>query len=396
MKQSGKLPRGREKCQRDLENLARTLPGGAKPERGTQSLLLDVLSYIEFLQRMIQDAQNKLTPPTPPQASLPLWPYGDPRGQKSQVPHCRPRKRRRTRAVSAERCRAVLQSRRCLSLERRAEREPRSPEKQSARRGRHSAGSAGADEESELCSEDTARPRLRQALVSYLSSSDDSDAGPWLPSLSPPGLHCQATPCPPQVSTHSPLHLGLSPSLLSSPGHHILQGSSAQVLFEEVQLSSCSSPDLLNSQGYALPVAFTLDHSYQSQGVGSPVGGDRRQVKNGSGEKRVSHGFSRLQLLRKKCVNGFIMFCRVNRRPYLSARPGTASTTATKELAELWREMSAQERRPYCIRALQFSLLHGRLVKQCSLRVSHEDLTPPKPLSVLLAEKTLRTHLLTL
>ncbi|KAM3912100.1 LOW QUALITY PROTEIN: meiosis initiator protein [Leptodactylus fuscus] len=97
---------------------------------------------------------------------------------------------------------------------------------------------------------------------------------------------------------------------------------------------------------------------------------------------------SRLKQFRKKCVNGFIMFCRLNRRLYLSANPGKASTAATKDLAELWKMMSARERRPYCMKALQFSLLHDRLVKSGSAVHPHENISPPKPVSVLLAEKT--------
>ncbi|KAB1274467.1 Basic helix-loop-helix and HMG box domain-containing protein 1, partial [Camelus dromedarius] len=90
---------------------------------------------------------------------------------------------------------------------------------------------------------------------------------------------------------------------------------------------------------------------------------------------------------KKKCVNGFIMFCRMNRKQYIRACPGTASTTATKELAQLWRVMTLQERRPYCIKARRFSRQHNRIVKQDSSSSDDEDWGTPKPFYQLLAEK---------
>ncbi|XP_033928086.1 meiosis initiator protein [Melopsittacus undulatus] len=57
------------------------------------------------------------------------------------------------------------------------------------------------------------------------------------------------------------------------------------------------------------------------------------------------------------------MFCHLNRRPYLSAHPGLASTAATRELAQLWQSLSPDERRPYCARARRFSLQQGRVVR---------------------------------
>ncbi|KAK2507083.1 hypothetical protein MC885_018273 [Smutsia gigantea] len=92
--------------------------------------------------------------------------------------------------------------------------------------------------------------------------------------------------------------------------------------------------------------------------------------------------------MKKKCVNGFIMFCRMNRKQYIRAWPGIASTAATKELAQLWRVMTMQERRPYCIKARRFSLRHNRIVKQDSSSSEDEDWETPKPFYQLLAEKT--------
>ncbi|XP_058136439.1 meiosis initiator protein [Dasypus novemcinctus] len=91
--------------------------------------------------------------------------------------------------------------------------------------------------------------------------------------------------------------------------------------------------------------------------------------------------------IKKKCVNGFIMFCRMNRKQYIRACPGTASTAATKELAQLWRVMTQQERKPYCIKARRFSRQHNRIVKQDSSSSENEDWETPKPFYQLLAEK---------
>ncbi|MBW03384.1 Basic helix-loop-helix and HMG box domain-containing protein 1, partial [Eschrichtius robustus] len=91
--------------------------------------------------------------------------------------------------------------------------------------------------------------------------------------------------------------------------------------------------------------------------------------------------------MKKKCINGFIMFCRMNRKQYIRACPGTASTSATKELAQLWRMMTLKERRPYCTKARRFSRRHNRIVKKGSSSSEDEDWEPPKPFYQLLAEK---------
>ncbi|KAM8791845.1 meiosis initiator protein [Rhynchonycteris naso] len=98
--------------------------------------------------------------------------------------------------------------------------------------------------------------------------------------------------------------------------------------------------------------------------------------------------------MKKKCVNGFIMFCRMNRKQYIRACPGTASMAATKELAKLWREMTEQERRPYCIKARRFSRQHNRIVKQESSSSNDEDCGIPKPFYQLLADKARRSSVL--
>ncbi|CAM9136105.1 unnamed protein product [Bubo scandiacus] len=85
----------------------------------------------------------------------------------------------------------------------------------------------------------------------------------------------------------------------------------------------------------------------------------------------------------KKCVNGFIMFCRLNRKQYMSAHPGLASTVATRELAQLWHSLSPDERRPYCLWARRFSRLHNRVTRPDG--DGDGDANPPAPLQLLLA-----------
>ncbi|XP_011249056.1 meiosis initiator protein isoform X4 [Mus musculus] len=91
--------------------------------------------------------------------------------------------------------------------------------------------------------------------------------------------------------------------------------------------------------------------------------------------------------VKKKCVNGFIMFCRMNRKQYIRACPGTASTAATKDLAQLWRGMTLEEKKPYCTKARRFSRQNNRIVKQENSSSEDDDGETPKPFYQLLAEK---------
>ncbi|KAL0994251.1 hypothetical protein UPYG_G00119850 [Umbra pygmaea] len=92
--------------------------------------------------------------------------------------------------------------------------------------------------------------------------------------------------------------------------------------------------------------------------------------------------------LKKKCINGFIMFCRVNRKTYLRSHPGTASTEVTKELANLWHAMPKQERRVYCLMARRFSRQQNRNVRSALVEGEDEDCVP-SPLHTLLAQRDL-------
>ncbi|KAH1180867.1 meiosis initiator protein [Mauremys mutica] len=247
--------------------------------------------------------------------------------------------------------------------------------------------------------------------------------------------------------------LGLSPSLFSSPGRllpgHVLQGGTeelSQGLFEDVCLSPDSAGSSDSLAGSLLrKSAFSLDHCYLSyseasktdsspssgvtefMGVWSgqllqegsspgparsvsssdensdstwipykrtkpPPAAGRKRKKGEGGRQPEASSKSRSPLqLKKKCVNGFIMFCRLNRKQYIRACPGMASTAATRELAQLWRTMTKQERRPYCVKARRFSRLNNRIVKQdfSSGGEEEEEMEAPKPFHLLLAEKSL-------
>ncbi|XP_058529923.1 meiosis initiator protein [Ochotona princeps] len=270
-------------------------------------------------------------------------------------------------------------------------------------------------------------------------------ADPWLPAWSP-----ERTPHgsplslePPQVDSWSVL----SPSLLSSPNsllpEQILEDSMedlSQALFEDVLLdpepSSPSTPAVAPPQDepreapQGLPEPSTpgsasqaLDHcedgssseltdtdwdSESSQAAespwadpaGSPRSSDedrdstwtpspappaKKKAASPAGPKEAKKATG-AAAPKKKCVNGFIMFCRMNRKQYIRACPGTASTAATKELAQLWRDMTLQERKPYCTKARRFSRQHNRIVKRGSSS-SEEDWDTPKPFYQLLAER---------
>ncbi|XP_012825164.1 basic helix-loop-helix and HMG box domain-containing protein 1 [Xenopus tropicalis] len=421
--------RSREKGSLDLEVLVRALPGGQMPNKGGQRILLHVLSYIEFLQGRIWDEQKRHISTTSPQVSyLPVRSFGNacnvtPMQQKS---HRQPQKPRKCGFLK-EHCGPTLKSHQPLSVSAYKGTKLWSPVKDREKKRFFE----GFDAQFGM----NVKEKQRQKLVPYHSpsSSDNGDNGPWLLSISlspncPEAINLQKTP------TITAVQLGLSPSLLSPPTEHFQQSISSPVLFEDVFLSSSFSPDSQKSLHLS---TFSVDHSYQSQSEistdtdywrhfnqpehdnitelhrhqgGRRKGRARRMLVYTSlsnEDSNLNSSFSphakrrrrgrkgksgrkcapQSQRFRKKCVNGFIMFCRVNRRPYLSAHPGTASTTATKELAELWREMSAQERHPYCVKAIQYSILHGRMVKQCSPGLSQDNLSSPEPLSVLLAKR---------
>ncbi|NXV53240.1 BHMG1 protein, partial [Uria aalge] len=130
--------------------------------------------------------------------------------------------------------------------------------------------------------------------------------------------------------------LGLSPSLLASPSPpgspgNVLRGGFGGPGRGEVTVRVQLSP-----QAPAVaPQVAEANGILVTPGVATGTGGTR-QGQRGSPRHP-----------KKKCVNGFIMFCCLNRKVYMSAHPGLASTVVTRELAQLWRSLSPAERRPY-------------------------------------------------
>ncbi|XP_032870204.1 meiosis initiator protein isoform X2 [Amblyraja radiata] len=268
-------------------------------------------------------------------------------------------------------------------------------------------------------------PSLKdQKLVHYLSSHDEDDEvdrSPWLPQEYPRGA----------AEVHSPVSdsrtapglqasLGLSPSLFSSPARHVqlLQDGKenlTQALFGTV----CLSPEFPVTKPGDLKLSNTrqsqqLHNSYWNAPIKDSDESEhwfsfsddiednditwtpyyRGKLSQPATSSKLKRGKSTNQGLRrkrccalqlkKKCVNGFIMFCRVNRRLYISDHPGTASTVATKALAHVWRTMSKNERRPYCIKAREFSKMNNRIVRlDSSSSEEKEEVEMPEPLHLL-------------
>ncbi|XP_028920795.2 meiosis initiator protein-like [Ornithorhynchus anatinus] len=224
-------------------------------------------------------------------------------------------------------------------------------------------------------------------LVDYDSDweeeeDEDSSTGPWLSALTPPnsphGLvvpgseppllllparDCCATGCSAQ-------DLGLSPSLFSSPSH-LLSGqtqpegieSVSQALFEDVCLN-LSTGTLWTKDPWTSVSDFSSSSEEDGDCVWRPIERDpkpspaRPQTKRAAepGRRPVAPNPPCPFLLKKKCVNGFIMFCRLNRKQYIRSK------------------------------ARRFSRLHNRIVRSDNSS-SDEELPPQKPFYLLLAEK---------
>ncbi|XP_055036609.2 uncharacterized protein meiosin isoform X2 [Misgurnus anguillicaudatus] len=210
-------------------------------------------------------------------------------------------------------------------------------------------------------------------------------------------------------------NLILSPSLLSSPSqglnHFLLpEGQETlQALFEDVwvtpESTDLKSPRMLCRTAEKIKTPFTPVKSAGSGCLSSQTEeGDKvsedeistpehfvplKKERKASKQRRTA-GKRRIQTedpsTKKKCVNGFIMFCRMNRKVYIRSHPGTASTTVTKELAHLWHVMPKQERRLYCLKAWKFSCQNNRNVRTVTQDEGIEA-DEPSPLHRLLAQK---------
>ncbi|NXN10949.1 BHMG1 protein, partial [Indicator maculatus] len=145
--------------------------------------------------------------------------------------------------------------------------------------------------------------------------------------------------------------LGLSPSLLASPPP---PGPPDEVIRGGFGGPEGRGPDNVCAPAMA-PHEAVADGSTVTPrvavGMGRAPQGQRGRGQGGPPRQK------------KKCVNGFIMFCCMNRKPYMRAHPGLPSTVVTRELAQLWRSLSPRERRPYCLRARRFNRLHDRMMR---------------------------------
>ncbi|XP_065715555.2 meiosis initiator protein isoform X1 [Patagioenas fasciata] len=226
-------------------------------------------------------------------------------------------------------------------------------------------------------------PAVTQRLVPYEDEDPPKATNPW---LGPTGPYWDelgragGVPVSPPPGRLGPL--GLSPSLVASPPPPGPPDDVIRDLFSDIYGS-------LKAPAVAAPEPG-------GGSSGTPLGtsrGQRRGQKGrgGQGTQGTQGTRGHPPRAKKKCVNGFIMFCRINRKPYISAHPGVASTAATRELAQLWRSLRPDQRRPYCARARRFSRLHDRVLRPDSGDNDGDndgdkdsDTDPPAPLQLLL------------
>ncbi|XP_063058405.1 meiosis initiator protein-like [Engraulis encrasicolus] len=228
-----------------------------------------------------------------------------------------------------------------------------------------------------------------------------------------------STPLMPRMSSlMSDFTLNLSPSLLTSPtrgvNHDLLpQGQEdLHTLFEDVWVSSDGNASKIASLPSSQSDDSVPDWSSQSQTrkravavVPSHSQSDEEEAgcddvtwtpKLMQGRRRRKPR-AKVQAkpapdTKKKCVNGFIMFCRINRKLYLESRPGTPSTVVTKALANIWHHLPKPERRIYCLKARRYSCQENRNVRMQEEEEEEDaqgEECKPSPLHLLLADRRL-------
>ncbi|KAK9955320.1 hypothetical protein ABG768_015202 [Culter alburnus] len=210
---------------------------------------------------------------------------------------------------------------------------------------------------------------------------------------------------PPLRETDS---LILNPSLLTSPSQGLSRSlhpegrEALQTLFEDVWVT----PESTILKSPSLQSSFGNDSTVMSPGNSSYLYLKSEEGNKSSEDetpeqliplKRARKGYTHRRTSRagrvttqpnpkKKCVNGFIMFCRMNRKLYIRSYPGIPSTTVTKELANLWHILPKRERRLYCLKAWSFSCQQNRNVRtQAHEAEIKAERSVPSPLHVLLA-----------
>ncbi|KAK7143451.1 hypothetical protein R3I93_014571 [Phoxinus phoxinus] len=200
----------------------------------------------------------------------------------------------------------------------------------------------------------------------------------------------------------------LNPSLLASPSQGLSRSlhpegrEVLQTLFEDVWVTPEST--ILNSP--SLHGSFANDSTFMSAGNGNYLSlkceeGNKssedetpeqpiplKRARKESSRRRTSRAGRVITqaIPKKKCVNGFIMFCRMNRKLYIRSYPGIPSTTVTKELANLWHILPKRERRLYCLKAWSFSRQQNRNVRDQEHETEMKaERSVPSPLHMLLA-----------
>ncbi|XP_048021821.1 uncharacterized protein LOC125252502 [Megalobrama amblycephala] len=214
--------------------------------------------------------------------------------------------------------------------------------------------------------------------------------------------------------THSPPlretdSLILNPSLLTSPSQGLSRSlhpegrEALQTLFEDVWVTPEStilkSPSLQSSFGNDSETVMSPGNSnylYLKSEEGNKSSEDEtpeqliplKRARKGYTHRRTSRAgrVTTQPNPKKKCVNGFIMFCRMNRKLYIRSYPGIPSTTVTKELANLWHILPKRERRLYCLKAWSFSCQQNRNVRAKAHEAEIKaERSVPSPLHMLLA-----------
>uniref|UniRef100_A0A8C2B160 Si:ch211-191j22.7 n=1 Tax=Cyprinus carpio TaxID=7962 RepID=A0A8C2B160_CYPCA len=202
--------------------------------------------------------------------------------------------------------------------------------------------------------------------------------------------------------------LTLNPSLLISPSQGLSRSlhpegrEALQTLFEDVWVT----PESTVLKSPSLPGSFANESTVMSAGSSSNLS-FKSEEENNSSEDETPKQLIPLKRARKvcshrhtskrgrvttqpnpkkKCVNGFIMFCRINRKLYIRSYPGIPSTTVTKELANLWHILPKKERRLYCLKAWSFSCQQNRNVRAQKQEAEMKaERSVPSPLHMLLA-----------
>ncbi|XP_035678576.1 uncharacterized protein LOC118417218 isoform X1 [Branchiostoma floridae] len=137
--------------------------------------------------------------------------------------------------------------------------------------------------------------------------------------------------------------------------------------------TSNSSVDTLHDGSFAGQLLTSGDEADKE--ANQKVPSEDRDEDRGSGTRRRRFSYGRAKN-KKKCVNGFIMFCKIVREKQKQRYSGYASTQISTMMGRKWAAMSPAERKPYKDAAYEFSLRNNRnVIVQKSLPHDAFDLT---------------------